>query len=315
VNQPRVVCLGEALVDFVCEHPVATLADADVFVPRPGGSLPNIAVCAARFGATVEILGGAGDDQWGRWVRDRIAAEAVEVQRFKLLPGVATSVAFVAVGPDGEPSFTFRGDPERPAAHAGDDLEPALSGDPGVLVLGSDTLLGDAERAVTMRAAAIASERGWQVLCDPNLRPERWPDQPTMVATIRDLVAVSAVVKLNEAEARALTDAKSLELGARELLGLGLGAVVVTCGGRGATLVTLKGVHTVAAREAKLVDATGAGDCVAGVLAAAMARGTAPVDLAEALEAAMTAAAGVVSVWGAWDGLPAAAEARAMLAG
>ena len=99
----RVVCLGEALVDFVCERPVASLGDADFFVPRPGGSLPNIAVAASRFGAVVEMLGGAGDDEWGRWLRERIADEGVGVERFVLMPGAGTSHAFVSVDADREP--------------------------------------------------------------------------------------------------------------------------------------------------------------------------------------------------------------------
>ena len=88
------------------------------------------------------MLGGAGDDEWGRWLRERIADEGVGVERFVLMPGAGTSHAFVSVDADREPSFAFYGDDDRPAAHAGDDLDPALSGDPGVLVVGSDTLLG-----------------------------------------------------------------------------------------------------------------------------------------------------------------------------
>ena len=92
----RVVCLGEALVDFVCERPIGSLGEADFFVPRPGGSLANIAVCAARFGAPVELLGGAGDDEWGRWLRERLAAEGVGVERFVLMSGAGTSHAMVS---------------------------------------------------------------------------------------------------------------------------------------------------------------------------------------------------------------------------
>ena len=40
-----------------------------------------------------------------------------------------------------------------------------------------------------MRAAALARERGWQVLCDPNVRPRRWADEDEMVRVIRALVA------------------------------------------------------------------------------------------------------------------------------
>jgi sugar/nucleoside kinase (ribokinase family) len=309
----RVVCLGEALVDFICERPARSLAEADWFVPSPGGSLPNIAVCAARFGAGVEMLGGAGDDEWGRWLRGRIADQGVGVERFVLMPGAGTSHAFVTVDEDREPSFAFYGDPERPAAHAGDDLDPALSGDPGVLVVGSDTLLGEAEREVTMRAAALGLERGWEVLCDPNVRPRRWDDHDEMLTTIRELVAHSTVVKLNEAEARALTAEADLERAAGALLELGPAAAVVTRGERGAVVVSAGGLESATAVDASVVDATGAGDCVAGVVAAGLALGAGPDALGPVVRVAMEAAAAVVSTWGATEGLPDAEAARGRL--
>ncbi len=310
----RVVCLGEALVDFVCERPVDSFARADSFVAHPGGSLPNIAVCAARFGAAVEILGGAGEDEWGRWARERIAAEGVDVERFHLLPGIGTSHAFVVVGTDGEPTFAFYGDAERPAASAAPDIDGALGGQSGVLVVGSDTLLGRAERDVTTAAAITARDRGWQVLCDPNLRPDRWPSREAMVTTIRDLVALSSIVKLNEAEALMLTGEDSAESASNSLRELGPDAVLVTRGDQGALLTTKTGHASAGAQKASLVDATGAGDCVAGVLAAAMAAGTRPTDLGRAVGVAMFAAARVIEEWGAWAGLPEAADARSLLA-
>lgn len=310
----RVVCLGEALVDFVCERPVGSLGEADFFVPRPGGSLANIAVCAARFGARAEMLGGAGGDPWGHWLRERIAAEGVAVERFVLMPGAGTSHAFITVDAAGEPEFAFYGDPERPAAHAAGDLEPALSGQPGVLVVGSDTLLGEAEREVTMRAAALARSRGWHVLCDPNVRPRRWGDEPTMLTAIRALLAASTVVKCNEGEALRLGGADDLDAAGTALRELGPETVVVTRGERGAAVVSPDRAEPVPAADATPIDATGAGDCVAGVLAAALAAGVSPRELVPAVAVAMEAAAGVVESWGATEGLPAAARARARLA-
>jgi len=67
----RTLCLGEALVDLICEYPVSDLADAHAFVPHFGGAVANVAVVAARAGASVALAGGAGDDAWGRWLRDR----------------------------------------------------------------------------------------------------------------------------------------------------------------------------------------------------------------------------------------------------
>jgi sugar/nucleoside kinase (ribokinase family) len=310
----RVVCLGEALVDFVCERPVASLGDADFFVPRAGGSLPNIAVAASRFGAQVEMLGGAGDDEWGRWLRDRIADEGVGVERFVLMPGAGTSHAFVSVDADREPSFAFYGDDERPAAHAGDDLDSALAGDAGVLVVGSDTLLGVAEREVTTRAAQLARERGWMVLCDPNVRPRRWADHDDMLRVIRELVTKATVVKCNEREAVRIGAQERVEDAAAAMCTDGPEVVVVTLGERGALVVSARGVESVKGAEADVVDATGAGDSVAGVLTAGLAAGVEPGGLLPVVEVAMEAAAGVVGTWGATEGLPPANEARAHLA-
>ena len=61
----RTLLLGEALVDLICERPVAALGDADAFVPHFGGAVANVAVGAARRGADVALAGGAGDDAWG----------------------------------------------------------------------------------------------------------------------------------------------------------------------------------------------------------------------------------------------------------
>ncbi len=200
-KQSAIVCLGEALVDFVCERPVSSLGEADFFVPRQGGSLANIAMAAARFSDRVELIGGVGDDEWGRWLRARLEAAGVDLARFDLLPGVQTSHAFVSVDEGGEPTFAFYGDKVRPSAHAGVHLDAAISGDDGVLVVGSDSLLGEDEREVTMRAVTLARERGWAILCDPNLRPNRWASRDEMVETISSLIAGADVVKLNEHEA------------------------------------------------------------------------------------------------------------------
>src|SRR5947199_10274239 len=66
------LCLGEAIVDLVCERPVADPAEADVFHPHFGGAAGNVAHTAAALGADVALAGGAGDDAWGRWLRRRL---------------------------------------------------------------------------------------------------------------------------------------------------------------------------------------------------------------------------------------------------
>ncbi len=127
-----------------------------------------------------------------------------------------------------------------------------------------------------MRAAELARERDWEVLCDPNLRPNRWTDHGEMVSVISSLVEASSVVKLNEREALELTGRDELEDAGEALLELGPSQVVVTRGGEGALIFCTGHAEPVPGAEAQVVDTTGAGDSVAGVIAAALARGLTP---------------------------------------
>jgi len=127
------------------------------------------------------------------------------------------------------------------------------------------------------------------------------------------LVAAADVLKCNEAEALALTGELEVERAAGALLEPGPVAVVVTRSERGALLAGAGEHTTVAAPPARVVDATGAGDSVTGVLAAATSADGIGA-LAPALEVAMRTAAGVVARPGALAGLPERAQAMASLA-
>ena len=54
------VCLGEVLVDLICERPLKDVTQGEAFVPHFGGAVANVAVTAARHGAHVVLASGAG---------------------------------------------------------------------------------------------------------------------------------------------------------------------------------------------------------------------------------------------------------------
>src|SRR4051794_1849678 len=165
-----VLCLGEALVDLVCERPVASLAEADSFVPHAGGAMANVCVTAARFGASVALAGGAGSDPFGVWLRERLAGEGVGLEWFTLVEDAPTPVAFVSVDASGEPSFLIYGAGIHAAvASVAPRLLSAVEAC-DALVFASNTLVEEGEREATLGARARALELGRPVLFDPNLR-------------------------------------------------------------------------------------------------------------------------------------------------
>lgn len=301
MGTPHILCLGEALVDLVCERPVARLADADAFVPHPGGATANVAVAAARAGAAVALAGGAGDDAWGVWLRERLLAEGVGLDHFHLRAGQQTAVAFVAVDDRGEPSYVIYGAGiEAAVAALGEEAERAAAG-AGAFFFATNTLVGEPERIITLAARRAALQAGRPVVFDPNLRLHRWRDADAAAELAGACVEDAFLVKCNADEAARITGCAEPTDAAAALLDRGARHAVVTIGAAGAVLAGPDGLrHRAAGVPAEVICTTGAGDAVAGTLLAALAAAGFDGDvLPGALDAAMAAGARATESWGA----------------
>jgi sugar/nucleoside kinase (ribokinase family) len=296
----RILCVGEALVDLVCERPVASISEADAFVPRFGGAIANVAVTAARRGADIALAGGVGTDAWGTWLRERLTAEGVDLTWFDRRDEIATPVAFVTLDADAQPSFAIYGEGLRTAITGlGDRLLEAVDAC-DALFFSSNTLVDDDERAATLAAHARALATGKPVVIDPNLRLERWRSRSAAVEAVGPCIEGAFLVKCNESEALALSGELEVEDAAATLLAAGAQHVVVTRGAEGALLRGGRLDRTVPGVPARPVDATGAGDAVTGVLLAALARtGFYPAALAAMLPDAVAEGARAVERYGA----------------
>lgn len=301
MDRLRTLCLGEALVDLVCEAPVASLGDAEAFVPHPGGATANVAVAAARAGAEVALAGGAGDDAWGVWLRDRLASEGVGLEDFHLRPGRQTAVAFVTVDAAGEPRYAIYGEGIEAAVAALGDAAERAAERAGAFFFASNTLVSEPERVVTLAARRAAVRAGRPVVFDPNLRLHRWRDPRVAAELAGACVEDAFLVKCNAEEAALITGCAEPTDAAAALLARGAAHAVVTLGAAGAVLASGDGTrHRAAGLPAQVRCTTGAGDAVAGVLLAALADAAYdPAVLPVALDRAMASGARATESWGA----------------
>jgi fructokinase len=299
-----VLCLGEAIIDLFCERPVTSLAEADSFVPHCGGAVANAAATAARCGAEVSLAGGVGDDEWGGWLEQRLGSYGVDLRLLARLPGFPTPLAFVLVNEAAEPDFIVYGEGiEAGILSLEDDLDEAIAAH-DALLFGSNTLIGQRERALTLRARELALAAGKPVLFDFNLRVRRWRDRSEPLEMAAAVLEDATLLKVNRLEAELLTGHADPAQAADRLVDMGARLAVVTLGPGGALL---RGAASADAPgvPAAAVDTTGAGDVVTGVLAAALSNsGFAPQAAADALGPAMSAAARATEGWGALDSLP-----------
>ncbi len=302
-SPPRrsVLCLGEALVDLITERRATGVEEVESLVPHFGGAVANVALLAARAGASVALAGGAGNDVWGAWLRDRLASEGVDVERFELIDGVQTPLALVTLDAAGEASYSIYGEAIATVTHAlGLAVREAVE-QAGALFISSNTLVGEAEREVTMAAREAALELGRPVIFDPNLRLHRWSTRAQAAASCNACVPGALLVRCNAAEATALSGEDDLERAAMALRKGGAANVVISLGEEGAMLrgpirLDVPGIPV------DVRSTIGAGDALTAALIARLATsGFYEPAIAAGLRDAVAAGAAACERWGAVD--------------
>jgi fructokinase len=211
-----VLCVGETRVELVCRRP-----QADAFVPSLGGSVARVALAAARLRASVALAGAVGADEWGRWLRARLAAAGVDVSRLELREGAQTPLEVVSVA--GTSRYGEAVDGSWPLS---------LSGASGLFI----TLSGPWEREVVEGARAVALEHGLPVVFAPDLAAQRWRSQADAAASANACVPGALLVCVSASGAAVLTGEDDPERAAVALVKAGARMVAISLGAAGAIL-------------------------------------------------------------------------------
>jgi len=250
----------------------------------PGGAA-NVAANVASLGATVEMVGMAGDDEPGRAVRQELTERRVGTEGLLLSNQHQTisKTRFLAGALHTSRQQVLRLD------RAGD----------GVPLDSLRALLRERVERIDERVDAwVVSDYGYGVF-DPQFK-----DMLRQFACVKTVVVDSrydarsfggvTVLKPNEEEAIDATSAidgstEQMRIAARELVDrLELQAVLITLGNQGMLLHQREGSCFLipAVGTDQIVDLTGAGDTVAAVFTAAMAAGRSALEAAHLANAA-----------------------------
>jgi D-beta-D-heptose 7-phosphate kinase/D-beta-D-heptose 1-phosphate adenosyltransferase len=270
LTDTRVLVVGDVMLDrywygeaarISPEAPVPVVSVAAT-EERPGGAA-NVAQNLAALGVACTLVGVVGADAPARALRERLAAAGIECD-FVELSDWPTIVKLRVVS---HRQQMLRLDFERPLSA---DVRARLEAQVARHVNGvSVVVLEDYDKGTLADPAALirlAHAAGARVVVDPKLKP---------LSAYRG----ADLVKPNSVEfAHAVGGWKNYDelvaKGAAEAAKHDIGALVVTRGAEGLTLIERSGAHRhVPAREVDVFDETGAGDTVAAALAAALAGG------------------------------------------
>lgn len=168
------ICLGRAAVDLYGEQVGGRLEDMRSFSKYLGGSPANTAVGAARLGLKPAMLTRVGDEHNGRFVRETLAAEGVDVGHVKTDPRRLTALVFLGIRDKDTFPLVFYRDNCADMALAAEDVEGAfIASATGLLVSGTH-LSQPQTYAACQRAIALAREHGTRVVLDIDYRPVLW---------------------------------------------------------------------------------------------------------------------------------------------
>ncbi|SBV94991.1 putative fructokinase-4 [uncultured Eubacteriales bacterium] len=312
-----VTALGELLIDFTeCG---LSPAGVRLFEQNPGGAPANVLCAVTRLGGSAAFIGKVGDDMHGRFLRETLEREGIDVSGLTEDPAVFTTLAFVGLSAGGERSFSFARKPGADTCLRPEEVSEALLRESAIFHVGSLSLTDEPARSATLTAVGRARELGAIVSYDPNYRASLWPDVETAKEQMRALVPLTDVMKLSDEEAGLLTGYEDPARCAQALLAQGPGCVAVTLGSEGALVATGEGTRRVSPFHVTAADATGAGDAFWGAfLSRLSANGKRPnqLTLDEAYEFARlanAAAALCVERRGAIPAMPTLAEVERRL--
>ncbi|MBL7074809.1 hypothetical protein ISS37_06190 [candidate division KSB1 bacterium] len=268
VNRPRVICLGEALIDFVSAKSGVSLGDADQFIRAPGGAPANVAVGLSRLGVPTAFIGKVGDDPFGRFLKKTLKENGVDVSNLLFDKTHKTRLAFVSLTPDAGRDFEFFGDPAADSQLREEEINSGLFEKLKLFHFGSISLISEPSRGATFSAVSKTQQSGGMVSFDPNLRLALWNDGTQAQAWIIKGIRCADVVKVSGDELDFIAGGEDLNEGCQEILGYGAKLVIVSLGAEGCYFQTPKCRGSVEGFPVNAVDTTGAGDgFVAGLLA------------------------------------------------
>ncbi|HSL32342.1 MAG TPA: carbohydrate kinase family protein [Candidatus Limnocylindrales bacterium] len=223
------------------------------------GSSSAITACgAARLGLRVAFVGVVGDDPFGRWMLEALAARGVDVGACRVDSSLPTGASVILARPDDRAILTSTG---TMAALTADDLPDGLLARADHIHVGS-LFLQDRLRAGLAGVFGRAKALGLTTSFDPG-----WDPSGTWDGGISSILEATVVVLPNREEARRITDGEG-DLEAGQALAARGPVVAMKLGPQGGLVVTRDAAARLDAPDVEIVDAIGAGDAFdAGFLA------------------------------------------------
>ncbi len=168
------ITIGRSSVDLYGAQVGGRLEDMGSFRKYIGGSPTNIACGTARLGLKSAVITGVGDEHMGRFIREQLVREGVDIRGVKTDPERLTALVLLGIRDEEQFPLIFYRENCADMALCEDDIDEAFIAE-ARSVLATGTHLSNSRTAATvLKALNLARRHGAKTALDIDYRPNLW---------------------------------------------------------------------------------------------------------------------------------------------
>ena len=169
-----VITIGRSSVDLYGAQIGGRLEDMGSFRKYVGGSPTNIACGAARLGLRSAVVTRVGDEHMGRFVREELAREGVDVRGVAADPERLTALVLLGIRDEDSFPLIFYRENCADMALSEHDVDPAFIAEARAVLATGTHLSHPRTEAAVLKALRLARENGARTALDIDYRPNLW---------------------------------------------------------------------------------------------------------------------------------------------
>jgi 5-dehydro-2-deoxygluconokinase len=168
------ITIGRSSVDLYGVQVGGRLEDMGSFRKYIGGSPTNIAAGTARLGLRSALITRVGDEHMGRFIREELAKEGVDVRGVRTDPDRLTALVLLGIRDDTQfPLIFYRADCADMAL-CEDDIDEGFIAEARSVVATGTHLSHARTEAAVLKALRFARKHGARTALDIDYRPNLW---------------------------------------------------------------------------------------------------------------------------------------------
>ena len=168
------ITIGRAGVDLYGEQLGGRLEDMNSFAKYVGGSPTNTAIGAARLGLKTGLLTRVGADHFGRFLREQLVREGVDVRGVINDAERLTALVFLGIRDQNTFPLIFYRENCADMALSEADVSEDLIASAGAVLINGTHLSRENVFAASLKAVKLAKQAGARVVFDVDYRPVLW---------------------------------------------------------------------------------------------------------------------------------------------